>query len=280
MANEIENMASDLALRGYAESTQKRYLKTAAALIARFGRSASEIGRDELRSYVEELRGCCKSSSRLSIELCALLFLFRRTLGRPELVSFISLPKKYSPLPEVLSVKEVNALLNAIENPRYQAMAMLMYGTGLRVSEARVLEVSDIDGHRGVIRVRHGKGNKAREVMLSSELYSWLREYWARNQPAPPYLFASKRGQLVALDSLRSALAKAAKSAFIKKRVTPHILRHSFATHLLEQGTDAHVVRELLGHVSLQTTARYARVTRKIVRQTPSPLELLPKNRW
>src|SRR5690606_6503488 len=256
MSNGIENMARDLALKGYPESTQKQYLKTAANLIARFERPASEISRDELRVYVEESQVLCKSRSRLGMELCGLLFLYRRTLGLPELVSFISLPKKYSPLPEVLSVKEVHALLNAIENPRYQAMAMLMYGTGLRVSEARTLEVRDIDGARGVIRVRHGKGNKAREVMLSPEMYTWLRQYWARNQPAPPYVFASKRGQLVSLGALRDALAKAAKSAFIKKRVTPHVLRHSFATHLLEQGTDVHVVRELLGHASLRTTAR------------------------
>src|SRR5690606_8253783 len=209
MSNEIENMARDLALKGYAESTQKQYLKTAANLIARFERPASEISRDELRVYVEESQVLCKSRSRLGMELCGLLSLYRRTLGLPELVSFISLPKKYSPLPEVLSVKEVHALLNAIENPRYQAMAMLMYGP-----------------------------------------------------------------------RLRAALAKAAKSAFIKKRVTPHVLRHSFATHLLEQGTDVHVVRELLGHASLRTTARYARVTRKIIRQTPSPLDLLPRKPW
>ncbi len=280
MSNEIENMTRDLALKGYAQSTQKQYLKTATNLIARFGRPASEISRDELRTYVEELQAVCKSSSRLGMELCGLLFLYRRTLGRPDLVSFISLPKKHSPLPDVLSVKEVHALLNAIENPRYQAMAMLMYGTGLRINEARTLEVRDIDGARGVIRVRHGKGDKAREVMLSQELYLWLRQYWSRHQPAPPYIFASKRGQLPCTPSLRSALAKAAKAAFITKRVTPHTLRHSFATHLLEQGTDVHVVRELLGHASVRSTARYARVTRKIVRQTPSPLDLLPKKPW
>src|SRR5690606_24284540 len=142
------------------------------------------------------------------------------------------------------------------------------YGTGLRVSEARTLEVRDIDGARGVLRVRHGKGNKAREVMLSQELYTWLRQYWARTQPAPPYVFASRSGELVSLGALRSALAKAAKGAFIKKRVTPHVLRHSFATDLREQGTDVRIVRELLGHASLKSTARYARVTRKLVRQT------------
>jgi site-specific recombinase XerD len=280
MCNEIDQMARDLALKGYIQSTQDQYLKTARHLRARFGRAASELSRENLREYVAELQAQHKSVFSLCSKLCAVLFLYRRTLGRPDLVSFISLPKRHSPLPEVLAVKEVNGLLNAIENPRYQAVAMVMYGTGMRISEARVLEVRDIDGARGVMRVRHGKDDKAREVMLSRELYCWLRRYWVRHQPARPYLFATRSGQLPDEKSFRKALKQAAKAAFIKKRVTPHTLRHSFATHLLEQGTDVHVVRELLGHASLRGTARYASVTRKIVRQTPSPLDLLPQKRW
>jgi len=280
MSKEMENLTRDLALKGYATSTQQRYLKSSKRLIARFGRPAGELTQDDLRTYVEELGALGKTASQLCWELSALLFLYRRTLARPDLVSFVSLPKKYSPLPEVLSVKEVHGLLNAIENPRYQALAMVMYGCGLRVGEARVLEVRDIDGARGVIRVRHGKGDKARETMLSPELYAWLRQYWRRCQPMAPYLFASKTGGLPTNSTIRKAIAKAAKASFITKHVTPHVLRHSFATHLLEQGTDVHVVRELLGHASIGTTARYARVTRKLVRQTPSPLSLLPQQRW
>lgn len=280
MSNEIENMARDLALKGYAETTQQMYLQRVRHLNTRFERPATELTRDDLRLYVTELQACDKSPSWLCNQLGALLFFFRRTLGRPELVSFISLPKKYSPLPEVLSVKEVNQFLNAIKKPRYQAIAMVLYGTGLRVSEALALKVSDIDGARGVLRVRHGKGNKAREVMLSPELYQWLRQYWARHQPPEPYLFASKSGKLPQANTVREAFAKAAQAALLKKHVTPHVLRHSFATHLLEQGTDVHVLAALLGHASLQSTARYARVTRQIVRQTPSPLALLPKKPW
>jgi site-specific recombinase XerD len=174
----------------------------------------------------------------------------------------------------------MHKVLNAIKKPRYQALAMVMYGAGLRISEARVLEVRDIDGARGVIRVRHGKGNKARETKLSPALYGWLKDYWRREQPAAPYLFASRSGQLPHVATIRDALRKAATDAWIKKRVTPHVLRHSFATHLLEEGTDVHVVGALLGHASLTTTARYARVTRKLVRQTPSPLDLLPQRRF
>jgi site-specific recombinase XerD len=281
MEIEIENMRRDLALKGYAQRTQEGYVKTAEAVCARFGRPASELTRDDLRAYVEELQARGRSASWLGNQLSALLFLYRKTLGRPDLVSFISLPRKHSPLPQVLSLKEVHALLTAIRNPRYQAIAMVLYGAGLRIAEAIVVEARDIDGERGVIRVRHGKGDKAREAKLSPSLYKWLRDYWRREQPPPPHLFASaKTGKLPVAQTVRDAIAKAAKDAWIKKPVTPHILRHSFATHLLEQGTDVNVVRVLLGHSCLTTTARYARVTRKLVRQTPSPLDLLPQRRF
>lgn len=280
MKDEMECMARDLAMRGYAQRTQDRYLKRVRHMIARFGRPASELSRDELRDYVEELQALKRSASWLKNELCALRFLYKRTLGRPELVSFISLPRQYSPLPTVLSEKEVDDVLNAIRIRRYQAIAMVMYGSGLRISEARVLEVRDIDGERGVIHVRHGKGNKAREAKLSPSLYRWLRGYWSRERPPAPYLFASQAGRLPSDKTICKALSKAAEDAWIKKRVIPHVLRHSFATHLLEHGTDINVVRALLGHSSIKTTMRYARVTRKLVRQTPSPLDLLPQRRF
>ena len=130
-----------------------------------------------------------------------------------------------------------------------------------------------------MLRIRHGKGNKAREAKLSDSLYTWLRQYWARERPPAPYLFASRKtGKLPILSTIRKALRRAANDTFIKDRksVHPHVLRHSFATHLLDEGVDIHVVRELLGHANINTTARYARVTQKRVRQTPSPLDLLP----
>jgi site-specific recombinase XerD len=180
----------------------------------------------------------------------------------------------------VLSVDEVNVLLRALRMPRYQAIAMVMYGAGLRISEAIALQVRDIDAARGVIQVRHGKGNKAREAKLSPTLYTWLRQYWARERPPEPYLFASRKtGKPPTAETIRKALALAGKQAWIKKPVRPHILRHSFATHLLDEGVDIHVVRELLGHESIRTTARYTRVTQKRIRDTPSPLDLLPPRR-
>ena len=281
MDKSITQLGQDLALANYADRTRKAYLKTAERLSARFGRPVAEVTRDELRTFVQELTSRGKSASWVITHVAAVAFLYRKTLGRPELVSFISYPKRTRPLPTILSLDEVMALLRALRNPIYQAIAMVLYGAGLRITEALALEVRDIDGRRGVIRVRHGKGNKAREAKLSPSLYSWLRAYWARERPALPYLFASRKtSKPPTPDTVRRALAHAAKQAWVNKHVTPHVLRHSFATHLLEQGVDVRVVSVLLGHASLSSTARYGRVTEKLVRETPSPLDLLPHRRW
>jgi site-specific recombinase XerD len=281
MDKSIAQMGQDLALATYAKSTQAKYLGTVKHLSGRFGRPLADLTREELRTYMEEVVARGKSTSWVSAQVGALSFLYRKTLGRPGLVSFLSYPKRHSALPTVLSLDEVGALIRAIRHPRYQAIVMVMYGAGLRITEALALEVTDIDGARGVIRIRHGKGDKAREAKLSPSLYAWLRQYWARERPPAPYLFASRKtAKPPRAKTIRSALAQAAKQAWIKKRVTPHVLRHSFATHLLEEGTDVRVVGALLGHASIKSTARYARVTEKLVRETPSPLDLLPQKRW
>jgi site-specific recombinase XerD len=277
----IIQLGQDLAQAAYAKRTQKEYVRIAEHVASRFGRPVAQVTREQLRTYVEEIGTRGKSAQWVITRLAALKFLFRKTLGRPELVSFICYPRRHLPLPTILSLDEVGALIGAIRVARYQAIIMVLYGAGLRIAEALSLEVTDIDGARGVIRVRHGKGNKAREAKLSPTLYDWLRRYWARERPPLPYLFASRKtGKPPWAETIRVALTDAAKKAWIKKRVTPHVLRHSFATHLLEQGTDVRVVGALLGHASLQSTARYARVTEKLVRQTPSPLDLLPQKRW
>src|SRR5271170_4978361 len=148
MNKTIEQLGQDLALANYAKSTQRRYVQTARHLSERFGTSPARLTREQLRSYVEELTARGNSASWVVTQLAALAFLFRRTLGRPELVSFLSYPKVHAPLPTVLSLQEVGALLGAIRHPCYQAIAMVMYGAGLRISEALALEVSDIDAAR------------------------------------------------------------------------------------------------------------------------------------
>jgi integrase/recombinase XerD len=276
----ITMLGQDLARAEYAESTRNNYLKTAEHLSRRFGRPLSELTAEELRTYVDELTARSKSGSWLRMHLAAVAFLYRKTLGRPEVISFLKFPKHSLPLPKVLSLDEVGAVLRALRKPVYQAIAMVLYGAGLRIAEALALEVTDIDGARGVIRVRCGKGKKAREAKLSPTLYHWLRQYWAEQHPARPYLFAQRAtGRPPTAATVRHALALAAKEAWIPKHVTPHVLRHSFATHLLEHGTDVRVIAALLGHSSLSSTLRYAHVTEKLVREAPSPLDLLPQRR-
>lgn len=279
MDKTIVQFGQDLARAGYTEATCSDYLKCAEGLAAVLRCPIAEATREQVRQYVDTLaeRGLSPTMERRT--LCALLFVFRRTLGKPEFVSFIKLRRRYSKLPVVLSHREVHALLNSIENRRYQAVAMVMYGTGLRVSEAIRLTIRDIDSERGVIQVRCGKGGKPRQVQLSDRLCQWLRQYWDRERPPAPYLFANQLGQLPAKGTMQKVLKLAAEQAGVKKHVTPHVLRHCFATHLLEEGTDVRVVSALLGHASISTTARYTHVTRKIVRQTPSPLDLLPQPR-
>lgn len=278
MDKSIEQMRQDLAFGSYVKNTRTRYVKTAEELAAHVGKPLAEISRDELRAYVEHLRQRGRSASWLKGKLAAIVFLYRKTLGRPNDVSFVSWPKQHSPLPPVVSLDEVHALLRALTHPRYQAIAMVMYGAGLRIAEALALEVTDIDGARGVLHVRHGKGDRARQAKLSPTLYASLRAYWASERPPLPYLFASPRtGRPPLQKTVCRALELAAEQAGIKKRVTPHMLRHSFATHLLDQGTDVRVIQVMLGHRSLQTTARYTRVSTALIRETPSPLDLLPR---
>jgi site-specific recombinase XerD len=275
----IEQLAQDLARAAYADGTRTRYCAGARELSAFCGKPIAQIGRDEIRAFVDAVMAREISAQEKTNRLCALRYLYRRSLGRPEMVSFIKLPRRHSPLPVVLSQGEVRRLFDAFHNPRYQAIAMVMYGAGLRVSEAIALTVSDIDRERGVLHVRCGKGGKPRETKLSPLLYQWLRTYWAFIRPPLPHLFADPRGRLPLADTVRKAVRTASRQAGIDKRVTPHVLRHSFATHLLEEGTDVRVVGALLGHASLRATTQYARVTEKLVRQAPSPLDLLPQPR-
>ncbi len=277
MDKSIEQMGQDLAFAAYSKSTKTQYLRAAIALGAYYDRPVADLKRDDLREYVEHLHEQERSASWLKMHLGGLVFLYTKTLGREADVSFVVWPKQYSPLPTVLGQAEVATFLEALRHPVYLAIATVLYGTGLRISEALALEVTDIDGARGVVRVRHGKGNLAREAKLSSSLYQWLRGYWSKERPPLPHLFASRRtGRPPTQDAVRDAFALAGEQAGITKPVRPHVLRHSFATHLLDAGTDIRVIQVLLGHRSLQTTMRYTRVSTALLQKAPSPIDILP----
>jgi integrase/recombinase XerD len=177
----------------------------------------------------------------------------------------------------VLSLEEVGRLLDALASPKFRVFFTLINATGLRISEAIRLETRDVDAARGVIHVRHGKGRrKERFVTLSPRLLAILRAYWKALRPSAPWLFASQTGKPLKGDVARGALALAAEQAQLTKKATPHLLRHSFATHLLESGTDLRVIQVLLGHAHITSTTRYARVSTATIAKAGSPIDLLP----
>lgn len=271
-----DRMTQDLALAGYAKGTQQQYLASAVRFVKRFRRSPEQLGQEELRLHVAELGESGIGASALKVQMAGLKFLYEKTLGRPNEAAWMSWPRAPRGLPRLLEMSEVVALLGALRSPLYRSIALVLYATGLRVSEAIKLEVGDIDACRGIIRVRHGKGDKAREVMLSPKLLVALRTYWRAARPPMPYLFVSqKTGKPVRAETVRTAMKRARRDAGLRKPVTPHMLRHSFATHLLEGGTDVRVIQHLLGHASVATTMRYTRVSGAMVAATKSPLERL-----
>ena len=269
-------MMQDLKLGGYAPSTQRVYLSSISQLAKFYWRPPATLSQDDVRGWVRHLtEHGGVGSQRLRQHFAALKFLYTKTLYRPELVSLLSWPKDPFRLPTVLSLEEVEALLGALDSPTYRVFFTTVYATGVRLSEGSLLKITDIDAARDVIHVRKGKGDKERLVMLGQRLLGILRAYWALVRPPVPWLFVSKTGGPLNPDTARSALRRAAAKAGLTKRVTPHVLRHSFATHLLESGTDLRVIQILLGHADIRSTTRYAAVSASLVSKTRSPLEQL-----
>jgi integrase/recombinase XerD len=268
-------MMQDLKLAGHAPKTQKTYVECI-GLFAQFCWSPEQADQALVREWVEKLQKSKVGAQRLRQHFAALKFLFGKTLARPQQVAFLSWPRDPKRLPKVLTEEQVGKLLEALESPKYRVFFTTLYATGLRLQEGSHLQVGDIDAERGVIHVRHAKGQRERLVMLSPRLLAILRAYWKQERPAKPYLFPTKAGKALDPDFARRVLHKAAKAAGLSN-VTPHVLRHSFATHLLDNGTELRVIQVLLGHDSIRTTTRYARVSTAVLAKTKSPIERMRK---
>lgn len=272
-----DKMIQDLELGCLSPKTRKEYLRCARWFVVYHRRPPEELGENEVRDFLLHLATERKvGASTRRVYLAAIRFLYRVTLRRPEVVSQIPWPRVDSALPDILSGTEVQALLDAIPSMKHRAILMTTYGLGLRISEVCTLGVGDIDSKRMLVHIRGPKRGRDRFVPLPERVLFTLRRYWVAERPQGQLLFPGQTvGSAVSVDAVRSHLRAAASAAKLEKRVTPHMLRHAFATHLLELGTDLRVIQMLLGHGSLRSTLRYTRVTTRHLSGTTSPVDVL-----
>jgi site-specific recombinase XerD len=268
-------MIEDMTIRKLAPKTQQGYIRAVRNFSAFLGASPDGASFEDVRRYQLHLVTSGTSATVVNHSLTALRFLFTVTLRRPDVVAYLPFVREPRRLPVVLSPEEVARLLDAAPGLKYKAALSVAYGAGLRASEVVSLKIADIDSTRMVIRVEQGKGRKDRYVMLSPPLLDLLRAWWREAQPQG-WLFPGQNPvNPLTTRQLRRACHAAAEAAGIDKRVSLHTLRHSFATHLLEHKVDVRVIQVLLGHKKLETTARYAQVATRTLREVRSPLEHL-----
>jgi integrase/recombinase XerD len=271
-----QRMLEDLRLRNYSPRTVETYVAAVARFAQHFGKSPELLGPEDVRTYqLHLLEQCHASWSRFNQTVCALRFLYRVTLGRPEVVTMIPFGKRPKTLPAVLSREEVLRLFAALPDNRDRTLVRTAYACGLRIGEVVRLRVADIDSQRGVLLIRQGKGQKDRLVPLSPALLDELRHYWWRYRPVDWLFPGLKRGEHVHVTALQRRFAGLVRRLGFHKRVSMHTLRHSYATHLLEAGVDVVTLQRLLGHRDLSTTARYLHVSTQHLQRTPSPLDAL-----
>lgn len=274
-----QRMIEDMQLRNLAPATQRQYIHYVAGFAKFYGTSPEHLDLEAVRQYELYLLNDKKiSPESIGTFVSAMKFLYLNTLEMPWGQEQFPRVRRPRILPVVLSHEEVVQFFDHVPSLKYRAALMTCYGAGLRISEAAALKVSDIDSQRRLIRVEQGKGGKDRYAMLSPRLLEVLRVYWRAARPAH-WLFPSWRtGRHIVAESLQGACRDAWLRSGLRKRVTAHTLRHSFATHLLENGTDIRIIQVLLGHSRLETTARYTAVSPQVVATTLSPLDNLERN--
>jgi site-specific recombinase XerD len=274
-------MIEDMTVRGLGARTQHEYVRCVRMFAAFLGRSPDTATADDLRRWQLHQREQGVQPPSFNSSVSALRFFLGVTLDRPDLARRLVVARQPQKLPTVLTPVEIQALLDAAPGPKAKAAMAVAYGAGLRASEVVNLRAGDIDSTRMLLRVEQGKGQKDRHAMLSPQLLEVLREWWRegrrRGVPMPGGWLFPGRDRLTPLTArqLGRIVHAAAAVAGIEKRVSPHTLRHSFATHLLENGTDIRVIQVLLGHAKLETTTRYAHVATRTLQSVTSPLDRL-----
>ena len=276
-----QRMLDDMNMRRFTPDTQRDYIRAVKKLAAFLGRSPDSATAEDLRAFQLQLTETGVQPPTINTTVTVLRFFFKVTLDRPETTRhlvFVYEPRK---LPRVLAPEEVLRLLEAAPSPKHKAALSVAYGAGLRAMEVVALKVSDIDSKRMILRVEQGKGKKDRYAMLSPQLLELLRDWWRIARPAVWMFPGRDRISPMTTRQFNRVCHIAAELAGLPKWVAPHTLRHSFATHLLEQNIDIRVIQVLLGHAKLDTTARYTQVATNVIREVMSPLDrltpLLPK---
>jgi integrase/recombinase XerD len=274
-----QRLTEDMQVRNLALNTQMSYVQQVSLFARHFNKSPEQLGPDDIRAYQVYLTNEKNlAPGSVLIAVAALRFLYKVSLKRDwQFEDVIPAPKKPQRLPVVLSPDEVLQFLGCIDSMKHRAILTTCYAAGLRISEVVSLKTEDIDSQRMVIRVDQGKGQKDRYVMLSPTLLEILRTWWRVNKPRHWLFPGDIPGRHISKDAVELACQKARRLCGIRKPITPHLLRHGFAVHLLESGTDVRTIQLLLGHRSLATTARYLRIATSKVCSTSSPLDLLPR---
>lgn len=270
-----ERFIRDLRIRNYSSNTINIYVHSIDRLSKHFNLCPSEISEDQIKDYLNSQFVTNSSWSATNIMISACNLLFKDTLNQPEKLYNIKRPKMHKKLPVVLSREEVESMLNVIRNVKHRAIMMTIYGAGLRCGEAQKLKIRDIDSKRDRIIIRDAKGHKDREVFLARKLLEFLR-FYVRSYRPKDYLFpGQKDGAPLSVGSMRKVLKRAVNVAKINKDVKLHTLRHSFATHLLDDGVDVRIIQKLLGHKSVKTTMLYCHLSDDRFREARSPLDNL-----
>jgi integrase/recombinase XerD len=276
-----QRLIDDMTMRRFSQETQRNYIRDVGRFASFLGRPPDTATAEDLRRFQVDQDEAGVPVPTMNSIVSALRFFFTQTLDRPDLARRlvrVSHPRK---LPVVLSLDEVARLLNATTCLKHQAALSVAYGAGLRVAEVSTLKVGDVDSERMLLRVERGKGGQYRNAMLSGDLLTLLRQWWkaGRQQGVmhrDGWLFPGQHaGKPISTRQLHRIVVEAARAADIAKRVGPHTLRHSFATHLLEDGVDIRVIQALLGHAKLENTAFYTKVATRTVRTVTSPLDKL-----